>query len=109
MLSDADANRVQAAVDGIRVFVDTLILVTDTQASLASAPAGGGSQHGPAAAAPKEQVCALACSRRANVGRLARTLHGWKHVVLQLPRIGMLTIYHLQSAVTGADQQVTAL
>lgn len=47
MLSDPDADRVQAAVDGIAIFVDTLVLVTDTQAAL-SAPAGDGSQDGAA-------------------------------------------------------------
>lgn len=58
VLSDADADRVQAAVEGIRVFVDTLVLVTDTQAALAS-PGGDGLEHGAtaAAAAAAEQVC----------------------------------------------------
>lgn len=61
VLSDADADRVQAAVEGIRVFVDTLVLVTDTQAALAS-PGGDSSQHGATAAAraANEQVCVLA-------------------------------------------------
>ncbi len=57
VLSDESAERVAAACEGIRVFVDTLMLVTGTQNALAAAGGGGGppaAARSPAAAPPPE-------------------------------------------------------